>query len=247
MQVNDDLILGAAANLVPVASSTMDPTLQGFPPMGRVAFHNVIPLTKQTANVAALQHTTAATGLTLAAGTGATAGVAPDGSGRAVIIFDTPRCVSLTSSADMHTNNVTVTGFDQFGRLTTQTRALGSSATTVNTTKALLSILSVVPSATDGTNNMSVGTADIFGLPVLVADAGYILPSWGETLGLDAGTFVAGDATSPATASTGDPRGTYAPSSASNGTRRLVTWIHLPGTAVGPAATLIGLIGQTPV
>ena len=42
---------------------------------------------------------------------------------------------------------------------------------------------------------------------------------WNNTLAQDAGTFVAADATSPATSATGDPRGTYLPSSASDGTR----------------------------
>jgi hypothetical protein len=66
---------------------------------------------------------------------------------------------------------------------------------------------------------------------------------WDNTLAQDAGTFVAADATSPATASTGDVRGTYVPSGSSNGSKRLVVWMHLTAIQCGPNATRAGAAG----
>lgn len=249
MQVPDDLYLGGflpSNGLLPAAGSSADPTInQGVGPAGRIVFRNILPLTLQPDNVAALQHMVAGTALTLTAGTGVTLGTAPNGSQRAVIVLDVNRAPSLTSTADLRLINFTVTGFDTYGRLQTATRA-GPNNNTVNFLKAFASILSVVPDTTDGTHNVSVGTSDVFGMSFVAADAGYIIPKWANALADDAGTFVAADATSPATASTGDPRGTYTPSSASNGTRRLVVWQHLTGPQCGANATVVNAIGVTP-
>lgn len=246
MQVNDDLFLGNAQAIGTLRPTSADnPTAQaGVGPMGRVAFHNMIPLTKQAANVAALQAVVAA-GLVLAAGTGATSAPAPDGSGGTVIVFDTPRAVSLTSAANLSAINFTITGFDLYGRRTSQTRA-GPNANTVNTLKAFASVLSVTASAGSG-STVSIGSADIFGLPYTLIDIGYIVSNkWAGALAQDAGTAVVADATSPATAATGDPRGTYAPSSASDGVKRLVICQHLDGTQAGAASTLVAAVGVTP-
>jgi hypothetical protein len=50
-------------------------------------------------------------------------------------------------------------------------------------------------------------------------------------------------ATLTATTTTGDVRGTYLPSSAPDGVKRLVMTIALPAIAVGPNATRIGALG----
>jgi len=49
--------------------------------------------------------------------------------------------------------------------------------------------------------------------------------------------------TATATTTTGDVRGTFSPSSAPNGIRRLVLGIMLPAIAAGPNATRIGAFG----
>lgn len=246
MQVQDDLYLGPLGPngfcLVPTAGE--NPTAQyGCGPMGRIAFLNIAPLTLQTANVAALQAPTSGTALALSAGTGATLGVAPDGSGASVIVFDVARAVSLTSAANLSGFNVLVTGFDVYGQKMTQLLA-GPNANTVNTLKAFKSVLSVVPQGTSA-STLSVGTSDVFGLPFAIADAGYIVSAkWDNTLAQNAGTFVAADATAPATNATGDVRGTFAQAgSASNGSRRLVIAMHLTAGQCGPSATQAGAIG----
>ena len=52
------------------------------------------------------------------------------------------------------------------------------------------------------------------------------------------GTFVAAVSTSPATATTGDVRGTYTPASATDASKRLTIWIY-----VGNPDSQTGLYG----
>jgi phosphate-selective porin len=117
----------------------------------------------------------------------------------------------------------------------------------VATTKAFKTVISVTnANATAGTNGLEVGFNDKFGLPLRVTDAAYVVNvKWNATLAADAGTFVAADTTSPATASTTDVRGCFTPSSAANGTKRLVMLIALPALACGPNATRVGAVGVT--
>lgn len=234
MDVGDDLYLGSGFTLY--GAGAQNPTLQqGSGPLGRVVFRDIVPLTKQAASLAALQHTTNGTALTLVTGTGITAGTAPDGS--AVKILDCPRCLSFTTSADMSAVTLAIVGYDEFWAPMTQNKVLPASATTANSLKAFKYIKSITPNATDGVNNVSVGVADIFGLPFAASDAGYVFSAkWNNTLAQDAGTFVAAVQTIPATALTGDVRGTYAPSSASDGVKRLVIGQHLIGSQCGAKA-----------
>lgn len=245
----DDLFLGGVTPSGSAHGTTAsgNPTIQmGAGPMGRITYVNMVPLTKGTANVAALQHMTSGTALTLAAGTGVTATTAPDGSGRTVYAFDVARAVAITSDASISGVTFTIVGFDTYGVQMSQARAGGGSATTVNTTKAFKSILSVTPNATDGTNNVSIGSSDIFGLPFALTSIGCVTSvKWDEVLAADAGTVVAAVTTDPATTTTGDVRGTYTPSSAANGTRRLVMAMHLTAAQCGFNATYAALWGVT--
>ena len=252
MNIGDDIFLGTFSigdGILPIAASSADPTVNsGVGPMGRLYVGRITPLTLGTANVAVLQNMVNGTSLTLAAATGTTLGAAPDLSGRPVILFDVPRCPSLTCAGGTNLSgiNFTLTGFDVYGRLQTSLIA-GPNANTVSFKKAFLSVLSIVPNTTDAIHSVSAGTSDVFGLKFACADAGYLIPKWANALAQDAGTLTTADATSPATASTGDPRGTYATSSPSNGSNLLVLWQHLYGIQCGPGATVVGAIGVTPV
>lgn len=247
MQASDDLYTGGfLPGGLYLGGTTAGSRQSGVGPLGRIVFKNIIPLTLATANFSALVAQTATVPIPIASGTGLTAGVAPDGSGRAVVVLDTPRCISLTSGANLSAGNFTIVGFDQYGQLQTQTRA-GPNANTVNTLKAFASVLSVTPDTTSA-STVSIGTSDIFGLPYVCPDAGYVISHiWAGVLADNAGTLVVADATTPATASTGDTRGTYAQSgAASNGVRRLVLALHLDETQCGKNATKLALLGVTP-
>jgi len=247
MQVSDDLYLGnmSRSRLLPAFQSAQDPTInQGIGPMGRIAFYNIVPATKGAATLVALHALSAGTPLPLHAGAGITAALAPDGSGKTVYQLDVPRALSFTSTVDLSAINVTVSGFDYYGQAVTQTLALGNN-TTVNTLKAFASVLSVVPDTTNA-GTITGGTADIFGLPFAITDAGYIMPKWKSVLAQDGGTFVAAVTTDPNTAALGDVRGTYAPSDSADGSKRLVVWMHLTASQVGPNATVNSAIGVVP-
>ena len=141
---------------------------------------------------------------------------------------------------------VTISGYDYYGQAMTESITSSSSVSTaVNGKKAFYQIASASIAGAPGTT-ITIGTTDILGLPVRCFDAGYVVKAgWNNTLLQNAGTFVAADLTNPATATTGDVRGTFTPSTASDGIKRLVMTIALPGIAVGPNATRTGALGVT--
>jgi len=241
MQISDDLYLGAALIPSVADSSNPSPMTQGVGPMGRVYIWDTAPVTLQTAGLATSQNPTSGSSFTLTAGTGVTSRVRADGTTEYVL--DVPRCVTITA-AGANTATYLITGYDQYGQRMSQLVAAPSTST-VATTKAFKTVISVAnANATAGTNGLTVGFNDKLGLPVRVTDVGYVTSvKWAATLAADAGTFVAADTTSPATTSTTDVRGCYTPSSAANGTRRLVMTIALPAIACGPNATRIGVAG----
>jgi len=241
-QFGDDIYLGPAF-AGGSASGGPSPMERGVGPTGRVYVFDVVPLTLQTAGLASSQNPTSGSSFTLTAGTGVTSRVRADGTTEYVL--DTPRCVTITA-AGANTATYTVTGYDVYGQRMTATVAAPSTST-VATTKAFKTVISVTnANATAGTNGLTVGFNDKLGIPVRVPDVGYITSvKWAAALAQDAGTAVAADSTDPATASTTDVRGCYTPSSAANGTRRLVMTIALPALAAGPDATRIGAFGVT--
>jgi len=243
-QFSDDLYLGPV--LLPSADST-NPSLmtQGVGPLGRVYIYDIVPLTLQVAGLAASQNPGSGASFTLAAGTGVTLRVRPDGTNEYVL--DVPRCVTVKATG-ANTATYLISGYDVYGQPMSQLIAAPSTST-VATTKAFKTVTSVTnANATAGTNGLEVGFNDKFGLPVRVVDIAYVQSvKWAATLADDAGTLVAADTTSPATTSTTDVRGCYTTSSAANGTRRLVMTIAVPALACGPNATRIGAAGVTQV
>lgn len=151
----------------------------------------------------------------------------------------------LTYTLGVAPVTVTVSGFDYYGQAMSE--AITSSAalsTAVSGLKAFYVVTSVAVSAATGTA-LTVGTTDKLGIPVRVFNVAYVTNvKSNSTLAADAGTFVAAD-TATATTTTGDVRGTYIPTTASNGIVRTVMTIALPGIAVGPSATRVGALGVT--
>lgn len=238
----DDIYLGNA--FAPDTSGgNPSPMEAGVGPMGRVYIFDIAPLTLQTAGLATSQNPGSGAAFNLAAGAGVTARVRADGTTE--FVLDTPRVVTITA-AGANTAQYRVEGYDQYGQFMTA-NLNAPSTSTVATTKAFRSITRVVNrNATAGTNGLTVGFGDVFGLPVRVTDRGYVISAkWDNTLADNAGTLTVADTTNPATAATGDVRGTYATTSAANGTRRLVLAIALPAIAVGPNSTRIGAFGVT--
>lgn len=245
MHISDDIKLGQTFlpdNTQFLTSGNPAPMEKGFGPMGRVYLFDVVPLALALANIAASQAVAAAAPMVLLLSPGA--GVTllftnPDGIPRWVL--DVPRAVSVTA-AGANTATVTVRGYDQYGYAMTEVLPAPSTST-VTGKKAFKTIVSATTSAAAG-SNLSLGTSDKLGLPMSVIDAAYLGDfKYNNVLAADAGTFVAADQTTPATGSTGDTRGTYIPSSATNGSKRLACLIGMTASQVGPQAVNSGVLG----
>jgi hypothetical protein len=235
-QYSDDLWLGGATGPQSQGWAGPGQVYEGVGPLGRVYIFDVVPATLSATAVCAAQ-AVAAAGYATINGASASAGVAT---------LDCTRIVSIvSSSASDTTQTVTITGTDYWGQAQTQALTI-TGTTTVNSTKTFKKITAVYVSAAL-VGNLSVGSGDVFGLPYRVNDAGYLLRTgWAGAVADNAGTFVAAVTTTPSS-TTGDVRGTFAPTgSAANGTRRLVIAIGLTAAAAGPDATQTGAIGVTP-
>jgi hypothetical protein len=151
----------------------------------------------------------------------------------------------LTYTLGVAPVTVTVSGFDVYGQAMSE--AITSSAavsTAVNGLKAFYLVTSVSVSGATGTA-LTVGTTNVLGCPVRVANIAYVASvKSNNALAQDGGSFIAAD-TATATTTTGDVRGTYTPATASNGIVRTVVGILLPAIAVGPNATRVGALGVT--
>jgi hypothetical protein len=137
------------------------------------------------------------------------------------------RAVSITGvsgGVGGSTNAFTVNGYDVYGQKMTQTLNGPVGATTVNTAKAFKYIANITPVVgfTDTTHNYSAGISDIYGFNVRSDKFEYAYIFVNGTF-ISTGTgWTKGVQTTPATAATGDVRGTYALQTASNGTTNRV-------------------------
>jgi hypothetical protein len=243
MQISDDLFLGPAFAPGPMVGDNPSPMERGVGPLGRVFIFDIVPLTLQAAALAGSQNPASGASFALAAGTGVTMRTRADGNFEYVL--DVPRNVTLTA-AGANTATYLVSGYDVYGAPMTELLAAPTTGISEGA-KAFKTITSITnANATAGTNGITAGYGDKFGMPVRVSNPAYVISvKWNSVLGADAGTFVAADATSPATNATGDTRGTYVPSSAADGVKRLVMAIAVPGIACGPQATTVGAFGVT--
>ena len=214
----------------------------GIGPLGRIYVWDIVPQALVANNIATAQTTSSS--ITLTAGTSVK--TVTNASGSSVLQLDCPRAVSIVSGTGTLTNrNVTISGYDYYGQAMSEVIATGTvQSTTVKGKKAFWQISSATISGALGAT-IAIGTTDILGIPVRVANVAYVASvKSNDTLAQDAGTFVAAD-TATATTTTGDVRGTYVPATASNGIVRTVMGILLPGIAVGPNATRVGALGVT--
>jgi hypothetical protein len=125
----------------------------------------------------------------------------------------------------------------------TEIITLGAGVNTVVGKRAFKAIKSVIPGFSDATHSISVGTADVFGLPLMATSFAQVEISW-NSASISANTgFLAGVATTM-TGTNGDTRGTYAVQSASDGTKLLQIYMNPAPYNVGQANGVNSLFGQ---
>jgi hypothetical protein len=151
------------------------------------------------------------------------------------------RAVTLTSGGNDSGINYTVNGYDIYGYPMTQTLA-GGNVAAVTTTKAFKFITSVTHTGSV-VGTLTIGTSDVYGFPIRLDTLGYLDLVWNAAIVTATTGFVPAVTTSPATASTGDVRGTYlVQGAASDGTRRLQIGIT---PSVANLGSNVGLFGVT--
>lgn len=157
------------------------------------------------------------------------------------------RNIRITSAGGDDTGCVfTVRGYDVYGYAMSEA-ITGANAGVASGKKAFKVVTSITPVGTVGSTTVSVGTGDVFGLPIQCPLWGDMQVHWNSVLITAATGFVVPDVTTPATTTTGDVRGTYAvQSTASDGTRTLQVKIF-PSLALCNTNPTIGLFGVAQV
>jgi hypothetical protein len=148
-----------------------------------------------------------------------------------VATLDVPRNVVAAWTV---TAIVTVTGTDYYGQTQTEASASGTSFTGK---KAFATITGILTNA--NVTGFTAGSGNVLGLPFRITSGCLFAPVFAEAA--DAGTVVLGDNTNPATATSGDVRGTYAPGGTLNGSSQLAALLKGADNT-----TQVGSFGVTP-
>ncbi len=152
------------------------------------------------------------------------------------------RAVSVTGVASGSGGAVTVRGWDLFGYPMSETITLAAGANTVNGKRAFKAIKSATPAFTD-THAISIGTADIFGFPLMITNFAQAYIVWNMGV-ITANTGFLAGVTTTMTATNGDVRGTYAVQSASDGTKTLQLFLSPAPWNIGQVNGTASLCGQ---
>lgn len=126
--------------------------------------------------------------------------------------------------------NITFLGYDILGNKQSEVVAVTSTSTSAHSAKTYSALYSVQSSSATALTTFVVGVGNVFGLPLAVKNATYV-QAWTSASGInavDGGTVTTAVTTNPATATSGDPRGTYTPAFTTNGTQQLNLYMDLP-------------------
>lgn len=151
------------------------------------------------------------------------------------------RNLRFTSVGNDSGATATIVGYDIYGFRMTETVTL-SNATVASGKKSFKFVQSITPAGTLSGSNLSVGTGDVFGFPLRSDSFFFSKIVWNNAVITATTGYLAAVTTSPATATTGDVRGTYGVQSASDGTKRLTIFMDIPAANI---CTVIGKFGVT--
>lgn len=177
---------------------------------------------------------------TITAASGASAGLSVS-----VWPLDVPRNITAntTHSTSVVAMTITVKGYDQYFMYMEETITVAATGTSQADAGlkafAYISQIDITAAANAEANTLNLGVGDVLGLPYACDDLDKIIEIFAGVASTTAGTLVAQDTTSPATATTGDVRGTYNPGSTLDGSSTLSLWMIPAGfdtaTAFGVA------------
>lgn len=188
--------------------------------------------------------------------TAATSGVAPlnavdiptpasvtmyDGQSYLVWTQDVPRNLALvvTHSSAIIAVSVTITGYDTYRNPITETLSVTANGTSKTATgkKAFKYIYSIaITSAGNATTDtIDLGTGALIGVPYQLTSKTDILKCYFDATAASSPAYVIADTTNPATATTGDVRGTVTSSDSFDGTSHffLWYWVEDPNSSQG--------------
>lgn len=162
------------------------------------------------------------------------------------------RNVTVSTVAAATTGTITVRGFDVHSQAMSENLTIATGTATVAGKKAFKYIASVTPNYSDSTGTYSVGVGDVMGLPWRMDRYEYLNFVYGGINSSNSTGFVAADLTNPATATSGDVRGTLnlstvASGGSANGIRRLWIAQTLPlwNNIAGTPLNTVPVLGQT--
>ena len=150
------------------------------------------------------------------------------------------RALRIVSATNDSAATFTIKGYDIYGYPITET-VTGANAGTANGKKAFKYIASITPAGTLGGGTVTVGTTDIIGLPLRSDYVSECAINMASTWITASTGFTAAVTTDPATATTGDVRGTYTLQTASDGSRRLAIFQTPLVTNIGSTTGLFGV------
>lgn len=140
----------------------------------------------------------------------------------------TGRCITINKSSNLDSGTYVVIGRDMYGFKMTE-QITSSSSTNLAGVKAFKYISAIINTTTPTSTSVSIGFGDVFGFPLAVPYCGQntdvrILASAYSSavaVALSSANTVLASTIATQTSTTPDVRGTYASSTASNGTVRL--------------------------
>ena len=159
------------------------------------------------------------------------------------------RVLGITAAASATATSATVTGYDIYGFPMVETISITAGSQTTGK-KAWKYIRSVTLNAADATHAYSVDTTDVYGLPLRSDSFADITVNYAASLtaltGITAATsYTQRDLTSPATATTGDVRGTYGAFTSATGANKLVIRQSPQAQNLGSNVGLFGVAQYT--
>lgn len=137
---------------------------------------------------------------------------------------DVPRALTATGTAGSN-HVILVHGLDVWGHPITEQLTLNGT-NVIAGKKAFASVVQVNVAAGATNDTFDLGVGDVLGFDYRVDAGGLLGVTFGTTL-YDAATFVAAVTTDPATATTGDVRGTINPNGTLNGSTKVVAFYHI--------------------